>query len=433
MITRARIVNYKTLRDVDVELAPLTVIFGPNSAGKSNLYDALALLSRIATRPNLETAFESHRGSPLEAFSFGPRGVEDVMAQERAEFSIEADIELSDAVREGVERQIRRAREGLPGVSPASLRRRSITESRLRYGVKVEIRTSSGHLRVIDEYLIPLRADGKPTGKRKPFLEKVGSRTIRLRMEKQGHPSNEDVGQDRSIVSKGLYPPHYPHMAALREELSRWRFYYLEPTAMRDEVPLREVDSLDPKGTDIAAFFNTLNALKPAQFNAISKALHQVIPSLEGIEVEKTPEGFVRLLVNEGGMRASARVVSEGTLRVLALLAITNPIEPVSVVGYEEPENGVHPRRLELVADLLRRTARRGPTQLLINTHSPILPEFFEGEKNTILLRCFRDDVATRFERFDPGPLFLPSELSRALDETHTPFRERVIRGDFGG
>ena len=170
----------------------------------------------------------------------------------------------------------------------------------------------------------------------------MGARNIRLRMEKQGHPSNEEVGQDRSIVSKGLYPPHYPHMAALREELSRWRFYYLEPTAMREEAPLREVDSLDQRGTQIAAFFNTLLASNPPQFGAVSKALHQVIPNLDGIGVERTAEGFVRLLVSESGMRASARVVSEGTLRVLALLAITNPIEPVSVVGYEEPEHGAH-------------------------------------------------------------------------------------------
>jgi predicted ATPase len=433
MITRARVQNYKTLRDVEVTLEPLTVIFGPNSAGKSNLYDAFSLLSRIATRPNLEDAFKGHRGSPLEAFSFGPNGVEDVMEQESADFLIEADIQLSSAVVDSVEAQIRRAREGLPGVSPAALRRRSITERRLRYGVRVEIRTASGHLRVIDEYLVPLRSDGQPSNARKPFLEKVGPRNIRLRMEKQGHPSNEEVGQDRSIVSKGLYPPHYPHIAALREELSRWRFYYLEPTAMREEVPLREVDSLDQRGTQIAAFFNTLLATNDAQFRAVSKALHQVIPNLDGIGVERTPEGFVRLVVSESGMRASARVVSEGTLRVLALLAITNPIEPVSVVGYEEPENGVHPRRLELVANLLRRAAERGPTQLLINTHSPILPEYFEGVTPGVLLRCYRESGSTQFERFDPGPLFIRDEVEAALDEDLTPFRERVVRGDFGG
>ncbi len=45
MIERVKAQGYKSLKDVEVELQPLTVIFGPNAAGKSNLFDALALLS----------------------------------------------------------------------------------------------------------------------------------------------------------------------------------------------------------------------------------------------------------------------------------------------------------------------------------------------------------------------------------------------------
>jgi predicted ATPase len=253
-------------------------------------------------------------------------------------------------------------------------------------------------------------------------------------MEKQAHPVYEEVGQDRTIVSKGLYPPHYPHLSALREELARWRFYYLEPTAMREEIPLREVASLNARGTNIAAFFNSLKATKPKQFDAIAKALRQVIPSLDGIDVERTEEGFVRLMVSEQGMPLSARIASEGTLRVLALLAIANPLEPVSVVGYEEPENGVHPRRLQVVADLLRKATRRGETQFLINTHSPVLPEFFETDPHSVLLRCYRDGRATQFEPFTTsGPLLREQEISDALDEAETPLRDRFVRGDFGG
>jgi predicted ATPase len=433
LITRAHIKGYKTLRDVEVEFKPLTVVLGPNSAGKSNLHDALALLGRMGTAQNLNAAFEAHRGSPLEAFSFGDAGLADVLARESARFSIEADIQLSDSVVRSVEDQIRRAREGLPEAG-AREPRPFVTERRLRYGVTVEIRTSSGHLRVVDEYLLALRADGEPRGSRRPFLERTSGR-IHLRMEKQAHPVYEEVGQDRTIVSKGLYAPHYPHITALREELARWRFYYLEPTAMRDEIPLREVSSLNARGTNIAAFFNSLKASKGGQFDAIAKALHQVIPSLDGIDVERTVEGFVRLMVSEQGMPLSARIASEGTLRVLALLAIANPLEAVSVVGYEEPENGVHPRRLAVVADLLRNATRRGDTQFLINTHSPVLPEFFEADPRSVLLRCYRDGRATQFEPFrTSGPLFGDQEISDALDEdVETPLRDRFVRGDFGG
>jgi predicted ATPase len=430
MLTRGRIRGYKSLKDVEVDLSRLTVVFGPNTAGKSNFFDALSLLSRMVTLPNLDAAFEKHRGAPLEAFAFGENGIEDVLARKSASFQIEVDVSLDDDVISSVEDQIARAREGLPDANGTG-RRPYVTEHRLRYALTVEVRTESGHLRVLDESLTALRADGEPRRSRVPFLEKQGQR-LHLRMEKQAHPTYEDVGQDRTIISKSLYAPHYPHITAFREEVSRWRFYYLEPTAMRDEAPLREVESLDARGHDIAPFFNALKTLKPTQFDAVARALKQVIPTLDGLDVERTSEGFVRLVVREQGMRVSARLISEGTLRVLGLLAISNPIEPVSLVGYEEPENGVHPRRLALVANLLAGIAERGNTQLLINTHSPVLPEFF-FDGSALLLHCYREQRATIFEAFDsPGPLLVAGDIEKALAD-ETPFRERVVRGDFGG
>jgi len=89
VLTRVRISGYKSLQHVDVPTRQLTVVFGANTAGKSNLFDALSLLSRMVTQPNLDAAFDKHRGAPLEAFSFGEKGLEDVLAKKSARFSIE--------------------------------------------------------------------------------------------------------------------------------------------------------------------------------------------------------------------------------------------------------------------------------------------------------------------------------------------------------
>jgi Predicted ATPases len=75
MIRRIRIDGYKSLRGVELALRPLTLIIGPNAGGKSNLFDALGLLSRMATRPSLADAFREHRGDPLEAFYYGEEGL----------------------------------------------------------------------------------------------------------------------------------------------------------------------------------------------------------------------------------------------------------------------------------------------------------------------------------------------------------------------
>ena len=85
MLKRIKIKGYKSLVDVDVSLRPLSVLFGPNAAGKSNFLDALQLLSRIATSRTLKDAFEPpHRGKPLESFTFGDSGIKGLLAQETA-------------------------------------------------------------------------------------------------------------------------------------------------------------------------------------------------------------------------------------------------------------------------------------------------------------------------------------------------------------
>src|SRR5258708_17499497 len=107
MLKRVKIKGYKSLEDVEVDLQPLSVFFGPNASGKSNFLDALQLLSRIATSNNLNDAFRSpYRGKPLESFTFGPNGIQGLLAQERVSFSIEIDVELSQTVIDAVKRQI---------------------------------------------------------------------------------------------------------------------------------------------------------------------------------------------------------------------------------------------------------------------------------------------------------------------------------------
>lgn len=428
MIKRIRVRGYKSLDGIDVDLAALTVVFGPNAAGKSNLLDALSLLGKLVTADNLDSAFRGHRGNPLESFTLSEGGLVELQRQSTAEFSLTADVELSQAVVDDVEAQIRQAREGLPGVTS----RRYIVETRLRYSVTIQIVTASGHLRVVSEKLQALKADWTPKESRRAFLETMGKR-IHLRMEKQSHPTYEEIGQDRTVASKPLYPPHYPHLAAFRAELSRWRFYFLEPSAMREEVPLKETESLSPNGDDLAAFYNTLRAANPRQLTALSKTLTQVVPAIDRIDVERTAHGLVRLEVDERGIRLPSRLVSEGTLRVLGLLAVTNPLEQLSLVGYEEPENGVHPSRLATVARLLVTAADRGHTQFIINTHSPVLPELFLEVESAMLLSCRREGRKTRFVPFkSPGPLLAEQQIERLLQDEPTRFRDRVLRGDFG-
>jgi AAA15 family ATPase/GTPase len=73
MITKIEIDGFKTFNDFKMEFAPLTVIAGANASGKSNLFDAMQLLTRIV-ETDLKTAFSEQRGDANELFTLYPNG-----------------------------------------------------------------------------------------------------------------------------------------------------------------------------------------------------------------------------------------------------------------------------------------------------------------------------------------------------------------------
>jgi predicted ATPase len=73
MLTRIEIDGFKTFEGLRLDLSPFVVVLGPNASGKSNLFDAIRLLSRLAAF-DVRTAFRDLRGEPHELFRRQPDG-----------------------------------------------------------------------------------------------------------------------------------------------------------------------------------------------------------------------------------------------------------------------------------------------------------------------------------------------------------------------
>jgi predicted ATPase len=410
MLKRVKIQGYKSLVDVEVHLQPLSVLFGPNGVGKSNFLDALQFLSRITTTNNLRYAFPLYRGTPLESFSFGPNGIQGLLAQERISFGIEVDIDLSQAVVDEVNRQI--SETGGPKIirekNKVDLRSRMpfISEKYLRYHIEIETIPKTAILRVADEKLSTLNAQSELV----ELLVSVDQ-------------STSDSSQ--SILSMPIYSHLSPYVVALRQELANWFFYYLEPRErMRASTPLKEVRHMGMMGEELPAFLNTLRALDKAQFKAVENALHMIIPSITGIDIDVNNSGEVVLRLLEGNTQIPTSVLSEGTLRILGLLTLGGVKEPPGLIGFEEPENGIHQRRLRLIASLLKNLAS-GDTQVIITTHSPLLVNLIPHES---LYVCRKPQGSTVIEPFSNWEL-----LEKVMDdeEEDLSVSERIQRGDF--
>ena len=436
MLKRVRIQGYKSLADVEVRLEPLTVLFGPNAAGKSNFLDALQLLSRLGTSRTLQDAFDSpHRGNPLESFSIGEKGIAGLLEQERLTFSIEADLRLQETVAHIVNQQIRKMRPaGSRAASPA--RRDAVRTQDLRYRIVIEMLPKSGALRVADEYLAPLTAKGDTAVRRKPFIERRGDK-IHVRHENRPHAAQHDRFLNRSVLSMPHHPPHHPHLVAARTEMEAWQFFYLEPRErMRAANLLRETRRIGPTGERLAAFLNTMRAEEPDLFRCVEAELQAMMPGIDGITTAVNDLGDVELRLDERGVSMPTRLLSEGTLRMLGFLALT--AAPPAVVGFEEPETGVHHRRLPMIAETLAARSKLfdGPhSQHIVTTHAPFLPDLVPPASLFVVERTERTNYQTHIV---PFPIWKRSRRSRNPREArrdereHTRIWERIVRGDFG-
>ena len=438
MLKRIKIQGYKSLADVEVHLGHLAVLIGPNASGKSNFLDALQLLSRIATYQTLDEAFEPpYRGYPLESFTFGDEGIKSLLEKESVSFSMEVDVQLSTSVIEGINQHIQEIREtAVKGAQsadkPVSKRALSVSEKNLRYRIEIEMLPKQGILRVTDENLAALNVKGELNKRRKPFLERIGN-LLHLRMEGQAHPLYYKRYLDYSILSRSHYPPHYPHLTAMQKELANWLTFYLEPREqMRLPNPVKAVHDIGPMGEDLAAFLNTLQARNKRQFESVQKSLHTMIPSITGIDVSVNELGEVELDLREGEKRISARVLSEGTLRILGILALVGAEEPPTLIGFEEPENGIHPRRIRRIARFLETRMILEDIQFIVTTHSSLLPDLVPPESLYVCRKVNGNTEIEPYAQMSIGPLWKKSEIEVALDdEDALSPSERILRGDF--
>jgi predicted ATPase len=377
---------------------------GPNAAGKSNILEALLLLSRLATEQTLSAALEPPlRGYPLEAFSLAENGLEGLLQKDRAELTLEA------------------------VVHPARTAKKTAPEP-LCYRVRIRTQPKTGILEVADEYLARLTREAKPDRpKQKPRIERSGDALLVRQLGEAGAPRHEPLGLNHTLVSNRQFTGEhrYPDFDRLRSELSAWQTYYLDPRlAMREPQPPREVSDIGPRGEWLAPFLYRLKESDSHRKNflAIGRALRSAIPSVEGLDVDLDPRrGTLDIVIQQDGTPYSSRVISEGTLRVLALCCIAGNPWPGELVAFEEPENGVHPRRIEVIASLLASMAAQNRSQVVVTTHSPtliaaMLQRAKAAPDQIRLFRCAQHGRATEVKPFSAaGPLFEDSQIRNNL------------------
>lgn len=191
------------------------------------------------------------------------------------------------------------------------------------------------------------------------------------------------VGMERSFLAfpPGLGPPPFV-LEGVGEALRGFRFLRLEPSKLRVPSDRAAPTTLEPDGSNLPT---ALAALAPEIQAEIRADLARLVPSFKSFDVVAIEDEFRIEVELTSGQSLSARLLSDGTLRLLALFLLLRSARPGALIAIEEPENGVHPGGLRaLVEEMIEATTPHGalPPQVLLNSHSPALPADPESDSD---------------------------------------------------
>ncbi len=341
-LTRIWARNFKSIRSLDLELGPLTVLVGPNASGKSNVLDVLRFIKH-ALRRDLDSAIASRQGIAAVRRSNpygGTRDVEIGFEVERGDFRLRYGFVLGS--RAGV------------------------------YRVKKEFGnfTFTDNRHTTDEFEVKEGRVVKPKGHEIDRFETselalpILTRTLFRFMVEQ-----VDIRRELNRT--------YNDLNRLLSFFSRMQFYRLFPDAMRQPSRPAESRLLAEDGSNLASVLRAMVKRKSRYLDEIKSSLGQVVPGLKDLVVQQSGGFLVVKLrhgVGDGNSRESIFDLtqeSDGTVRLLGLLTAFYQDVPNSLIGVEEPELTIHPGALPVLADVMVEASTR--TQVVATTHSPDL------------------------------------------------------------
>ena len=140
-----------------------------------------------------------------------------------------------------------------------------------------------------------------------------------------------------------------------RKMLENIHFLQLNPEKLRASSKFSAPQSLSPDGENLAAMLARLIEQDADVTQMVSNDLASIIPGVAEffIEYDETREEYVIGIKHIDGYEIPSKLLSDGTLRILALIAISYDPEFNGLIIMEEPENGVHPGRVPQIVNLL--------------------------------------------------------------------------------
>lgn len=353
--------GFKSIKSLeDFELGSLNVMIGGNGAGKSNFVDVFRML-RAMVDENFAGFVEAHGRADSFLFN-GPKQTK----------AIEAEFLFGDN----------------------------------SYSFELEPTVS-------ESFLIKVE--------RERYRERSWT-TIGRGQRESNITANKD---EQSVVHRAWHGVgYYIHSA-----ISSWVAYHFHDTSEHAHMRRSEITAdnvrLRPDASNIAPFLLELREDEPECYEEIVATVRLVTPFFNDFILKPTKNGekeLVNLSWNQKGSDYPMQPYhfSDGTIRFVCLATALLQPDPPSTIVIDEPELGLHPYAIEILAELIQATSKR--TQVIVSTQSPPLVDNFSPEDIVVVSR---ENGASTFKRLNA------KELSHWLDDYSLGdlWRKNIVAG----
>jgi len=379
MITQFTFRHFKSFREATLPLSPLTVLIGPNASGKSNAIEGVRLLSTLASGRYVD---EVRRSLYEDGLLRGSLAALTWMEQTDRPFVLGLELSMEE----------------MDGELPR------------RFSLEIGFKVTPESIHIVCEEMRFLESPS-----RYPFVYRTvdpGEAPHTLLVEynnfaRGGRKPRIRADARQAIFAQLTTPARFTtpkaqeripaYTTALREALGHILFLEPRPARMRDYSFLDERE-LRSDGSNLSAVLHNL-------FKRTPEAKQRVLDFVRTLPEREIREiGFIQTARREVMVRLEedfgpaprwwdADVLSDGTLRVLAIAAALFSAPRGTLVIIEEIDNGVHPSRARGLLENIWRVGRERGIHVLLTTHNPALLDALPSEAVPDVVYCYRDPV----------------------------------------
>jgi len=346
-----KIEGFRSLKSVHWQPGDVNVLIGPNAGGKSNLLQALEMIA------------ESSKGK-LAEFVKKQGGMQSIVWNGKV-----------DVIKFGIE---------TPHTHQEAINRKDYS---ILYQFNIERLGKTSSCTLQKEYFYSIvpdspRTDTPPIFCRNNIEGANKINTYDIQAFETNLKENETALSDAEIVFREEAWIH-----KYRRHLSSWKIHSYFNTGpnstIRQPIVASYETQVNPDGENLCSVIHSLYEENRDFHDEINSGIKAAFPDFEKLSfVSAGGDGRIQLSIwwKSLDKPQSAANLSDGTLRFLYLLTILADPEPPSLIAIDEPEAGLHPRMLPIIAEYALEASRR--TQVVLATHSPEMLSAF-GKRQT--------------------------------------------------